>query len=93
MIVDRDQSERFEHQKRMADIMMDAVGKNTMQSSRTTQTTLTQLRECAVCQSFQQKEYTGYCRLHQAFVVKTFVCDKFVPAKLSAEKEVVHDKD
>lgn len=35
-------------------------------------------RSCAHCLYFREEEYTGYCQLHQMYVLKTFDCSKFV---------------
>lgn len=63
-----------------------------MRSSDTVEMTGIQLRECGACQYFRQDEYTGFCRLHQAYVLKTFVCDKFRAVESSAQHEGGHDE-
>jgi hypothetical protein len=43
-------------------------------------------QQCEYCQYFQENEYTGYCQIHHAYVVKTFLCEKFVPHYSSVKK-------
>jgi hypothetical protein len=43
----------------------------------------TQQRRCEDCRHFQKDEYTGYCRIHHAYVLKTFWCIQFEPTRLS----------
>ncbi len=40
---------------------------------------------CENCRHFQKDEYTGYCRIHHAYVLKTFWCIQFESALKSSE--------
>ena len=43
-------------------------------------------QQCEYCQYFRENEYTGYCQIHHAYVVKTFLCEKFVPHYSSVKR-------
>jgi hypothetical protein len=45
----------------------------------------TQQQQCEYCQHFQKDEYTGYCRVHRAYVPKTFCCAQFESVLLSGK--------
>jgi hypothetical protein len=34
---------------------------------------------CEWCVYFQERDYTGYCQVHEMYVLRTFGCSKFVP--------------
>ena len=40
-------------------------------------------QHCEGCRHFQKDEYTGYCRIQNAYVLKTFWCVQFQPASIS----------
>ena len=42
---------------------------------------------CNRCLYFQADEYTGYCRLHHMYALKTFDCPKFVQRQVNAPEE------
>jgi hypothetical protein len=46
----------------------------------------TQQQQCEYCRHFQKDEYTGYCRIHRAYVAKTFWCPQFNPLNSSLEE-------
>ncbi|GAK58932.1 hypothetical protein U27_05907 [Candidatus Vecturithrix granuli] len=45
---------------------------------------------CERCLYFQERDYTGYCQVHEMYVLRTFQCSKFAPRPGSV---VVNDAD